>query len=116
MSQLKELHQVEQLNDVWQVSKQKPTFLFKQNTACPISAAAFNEYKTFLDASSSDIESFFVKVREAREVSNKIAEESKIQHESPQVLLIKDHEVIWHTSHANITAESLKESLEQYGN
>lgn len=115
MPQLKELHKIEELEDVWETSKQKPVFLFKQSTTCPISAEAFKEYNTFLNSTTADIESYYVKVREAREVSNKIEEETNVQHQSPQVLLIKDHEVLWHTSHANITEESLEESLAEFG-
>lgn len=116
MPQLKELHSVEELASVWETSKQKPVFLFKQSTTCPVSAEAFSEYNSFLESLSSDIGSYFVKVRETREVSNKIAEETHVQHQSPQVLLMKDGEVLWHTSHANITVESLEEALEQFGN
>jgi len=115
MTQLKELQNIEELDQVWETSKQKPVFLFKQSTTCPISAKAFNEFNSFLDATSADFAAYFVKVRETREVSNKIAEETNVQHQSPQVLLIKDHEVLWNTSHTNITVESLEEAIKQYG-
>lgn len=115
MPDLKELHQVDELDNVWEVSKQKPVFIFKQSTTCPISADAFEEFKSFLDSTSIDIGAYFVKVRETREVSNKIAEKTDIQHQSPQILLMKDEEILWNTSHTNITVESLEETLEQYG-
>src|SRR5690625_3847745 len=115
MTQLKELYNIEELDTVWETPKQKPVFLFKQSTTCPISADAFSEYNTFLESTSADIDAYFVKVRETREVSNKIAEDTNIQHQSPQVLLIKDNEVLWHTSHTKITVESLEKALEQYG-
>lgn|SRR5690625_2169747 len=116
MTTLKELHTIEGLNNVWESSQQKLVLLFKQSTTCPVSAKAFSEYNAFLESTSVDLDSYFVKVKETREVSNKIAEETHVQHQSPQVLLMRDGEVLWHKSHANITVDSLKEVVEQYGN
>jgi bacillithiol system protein YtxJ len=52
-----------------------------------------------------------VKVIESRPVSNEIATEMHVKHESPQVLLIRDQEVLWHTSHWNITFEKLEQEI-----
>lgn len=113
LQELQELHTNEDLEKVWDKSTQEPVFIFKQSTTCPISAEAFDEYQTFL-GSQDDVETYFVKVRETRDVSNQIAEETGVQHQSPQALLIKDREAIWHTSHSKITNDSLTAALEQY--
>jgi len=34
---LKELVEIDELNEVWETSVEKPVLLFKQNTTCPIS-------------------------------------------------------------------------------
>lgn len=111
MSKLKELLTNEDLDQALESSAGKPVFLFKQSTTCPISAAAFSEFNNFLEASKEDFEPYFVKVRETREVSNKLAEEVNVEHQSPQVLLVKNKEVLWHTSHNKITVDSLTEAL-----
>jgi bacillithiol system protein YtxJ len=46
-----------------------------------------------------------------REISNKIAEQFKVHHESPQMLLIKNGECIYETSHGEISAEDLAEQM-----
>ena len=114
MSQLIELLTNEDLEQALESSTQKPVFLFKQSTTCPVSAAAFSEYNTFLESKEEDVDTYFVKVRETREVSNQIAEETGVQHKSPQVLFIKDREVLWNTSHAEITVDSLENALKTY--
>lgn len=113
MSQLKELRTEEDLGQVWEKSTEKPVYLFKLSTTCPISANAFAEFESFLGSTEEDIEPYFVKVRETREISNKIAEETEIRHESPQILLIKDKEVLWNASHTNITEQSLEKALKE---
>lgn len=111
---LKELLEIEELEEVWEVSAKKPTFLFKQSTTCPISAKAFEEFHKFLQENTEDIAAYYVKVRESRPVSNEIAEELAVIHQSPQIILIKDGEAIWDTSHMRITVDSIKEALEMY--
>mgnify|MGYP001492338567 CR=1 FL=1 len=114
MSSLKELFEIDDLEEVWEASKQKPTLLFKQSTTCPVSANAFEEFQQFLKENSEDLAAYFVKVRESRPVSNKIAEDLGVVHQSPQIILIKDNEAIWDTSHMNITVDTIKEALESY--
>lgn len=111
MDQLVELLTKEDLNKVWKVSKSKPVLLFKQSTTCPISAKAFKQYHQFIDETDLDIDFYFVKVRETRDVSNQIAEDTGIEHQSPQIFLIKDEHVLWNTSHSNITREAIQEAL-----
>lgn len=111
MTELKELLQVEDLEEVWAASEKKPTLLFKQSTTCPVSAEAFEQFNKFLQGNEADIAAYFVKVRESRPVSNAIAEELNVVHQSPQIMLLKNKEAVWHTSHFKITAESIQEAL-----
>lgn len=115
MTKLIELLSIEDLDEALEASTQGPVFLFKQSTTCPISAAAFSEFNTFVDSLEEDIGTYFVKVRETREVSNQIAEETGVEHQSPQVLFIKDREPLWNASHRDITVDSLNETIKTFG-
>ena len=64
-----------------------------------------------MDYNKEDIGAFFVKVRETRPVSDEIAEELDVRHESPQIFLVKDRKQIWNTSHSQITEDSIREAL-----
>ncbi|MBU5466814.1 bacillithiol system redox-active protein YtxJ [Virgibacillus sp. MSJ-26] len=115
MAQLTELLTKEDLEKAWDMSKEKPVLLFKQSTTCPISAEAFKQYNAFIDETDLDVGTYFVKVRETRELSNQIAEETGIQHQSPQIFLVKDKQVLWNTSHSSITQGAIKEALTNEG-
>jgi bacillithiol system protein YtxJ len=106
---IKQLHSVEDLHQF--VQKPGKQLLFKHSTTCPISAKAHEEFQAFLK--DTDISAAVVLVIEDRPVSNKIAEEFGIKHESPQIFLLEDGKVLWHTSHWKITRESIKEALNQ---
>lgn len=89
------------------------SLLFKLSTTCPINADAFSEFETFLESTKEDIEPYFVKVRETREVSYKIVEEIEIKHQSSQILFIKNKEVLWDASHTKITEQFLEATLKE---
>lgn len=115
MIPLKELHSMDELHQAWENSLQKPIILFKHSTKCPISARAFLEYQSFLESQEGDIECYMVKVIEDRPISNEIEAMTKVKHESPQILLVKNKEVLWHRSHSNITKASIQETLQKVG-
>ncbi|NQX48766.1 bacillithiol system redox-active protein YtxJ [Paenibacillus tritici] len=85
--------------------------LFKHSTTCPISAKANEEFRAYTQ--NSDTPAAIVHVIEDRLVSNQIAEELGIKHESPQIFLLEDSEVRWNTSHWKITQNAIKEAVEQ---
>lgn len=106
---IKQLHSVEEFHQfVQQPGKQ---LLFKHSTTCPISAKAYEEFQAFLK--ETDIPAAVVLVIEDRPVSNQIEEEFGIKHESPQIFLLEDGNVLWNTSHWKITRDSIKEALNQ---
>lgn len=111
MIELKELQELDDLNEVWETSREKPVLLFKQSTTCPISASAFSEFNSYLENNNEDIGAYFVKVRETRPVSDEIAEELGVRHESPQIFLVKERKEVWNSSHNKITVDSIKEAL-----
>src|SRR5690625_2675189 len=114
MVPLQELVTSDDLEKVREESTQHQAFIFKLSTTCPVSADSFDQYNTFIERKENEIAAYFVKVRETREVSNQIAEETGVQHQSPQILFVKDREVLWNTSHSKITVENLEDALKTY--
>lgn len=93
-------------------SYNKPLFLFKHSTNCPISSGAYEEITNWIeDAKGLFLTIGLVYVIENRPVSNAVAEQFGIKHESPQVLLISNGTVLWHDSHWSITYSTLDEYL-----
>jgi bacillithiol system protein YtxJ len=53
-------------------------------------------------------------VQEARPLSDLVARETGIRHESPQVILFRNGKAVWNASHHGITAENLREALKSH--
>ncbi len=109
--QIRELQSVEDWENCLEDSYEAPQLLLKHSTACPISTEALKEFQIYSQQAKRRLQYAIVKVIESRPVSNQIAEYSEVKHESPQVLLIRDQEVLWHTSHWNITVEKLAQEI-----
>lgn len=106
---IKQLHTLEDLQQY--VAEPGKKLLFKHSTTCPISAKANEEFEAYLK--DADTTAAVVLVIEDRPVSNQIAEEFGIKHESPQIFLLEDNEVRWNTSHWKITRDAIKEAVNQ---
>lgn len=100
----KEITSIEEWNNVYEASATRPLVVFKHSTTCPVSANAYQEFNQYLDGKPrEDVEYVLVKVIESRPVSNQIAEDTSVKHESPQIIFIEKKEKVWTTSHWSIT-------------
>jgi len=93
-------------------SDAKPLFLIKHSTRCPVSTTALEQYRRFVDE-VDDREHAYLDLIAHRDVSDAIAAESGVRHESPQALLYHRGKVIWHDSHGRITTDRLASALAQ---
>lgn len=85
--------------------------IFKHSTRCSISMMARKRFEIDWDAIPEGTPLYFLDLIANREVSNTIAEIFQVHHESPQLLLIKDGECIYETSHGEISAEEMAEQI-----
>lgn len=87
--------------------------LFKHSLTCPVSGAAFDEYRKYLESSQELGTKFtLIEVQNARDVSNEIATRTGVRHESPQAILVEGDRVDWHASHWKITKDSLNQAVD----
>lgn len=96
-----------QIAEIKEQSKVNPQLIFKHSTRCSISGVA----KSRLERSKQpeQIDFYFLDLIKNRDISNKIAEEFSVFHESPQVLLIKDGKCIYDESHSGISMDEIEE-------
>ncbi|MFL0554401.1 MULTISPECIES: bacillithiol system redox-active protein YtxJ [Paenibacillus] len=112
MSKWMRIQSIQELNDALERSASQPLLLFKHSTRCPISAGAHKEAEAYLNGTPrEDVTYGLIYVIENRDVSNEAAERLGVKHESPQAILIKDGQAVWHTSHSKITKSTLEEIL-----
>jgi bacillithiol system protein YtxJ len=99
-----------------QLSQERPVFLFKHSTRCPISAWAVREYQSFaknLDP-ASPLNCALIRVIEERSLSEQVTRQLGVEHESPQLLLISRGKVIWHDSHWSLTKDIMQAAIGQF--
>lgn len=101
-----QLTKEEQLDELLAQSEEKPVLIFKHSTRCSISRFALNDFEYDWNT-ASDCICYFLDLLEYRNISNLIAERLHVVHQSPQVILIINREVVYHASHQSISAEKI---------
>ena len=100
----KQLNDAEEWKHILSQSFERPQVVFKHSTRCSISSLA----KTRLEKTFSYTHPFYLlDLLQYRPISNQIAEDLKVTHESPQVLVIKDGACIYYESHTAIDYDEI---------
>lgn len=107
----KEISTLDEWNEIYEKSNTQKVLVFKHSTTCPISAQAYDEFEHYLQAENNEVLHVLVKVIESRPVSNQIAEQLGVQHQSPQAILIENKAAKWDTSHWHIKKDKLIEAV-----
>lgn len=102
------LNSISQLNEIDELSQEKPVLIFKHSTRCPISSMALSRFERSYQEDAS-FTPFFLDLIAYRDVSNGIAEKYAVIHESPQTILIKNGQSIYNSSHNGIDFEEINE-------
>ena len=101
------LHNEEQLQQLKVNSTVKPQVIFKHSTRCSISSMAKNRLER--NSQPGEMEFYYLDLIKYRSISDKIAEDFNIYHESPQILVIKNGECIYDESHSGIDMQEISE-------
>jgi bacillithiol system protein YtxJ len=102
-----ELKEEAQLDEIVLRSKETPQVIFKHSTRCSISSMAKSRLERA--ASFPNINYYILDLIQHRNISQKIAEDFHVHHESPQILLIKDGNCIYDESHSGINMDEIAE-------
>ena len=112
------LEHVDELQRLIEESETRPVLLFKHSYTCGISMEALDELVCHMNqrGSGRDCEPAapqyaMVTVQTHRAVSNAIAQQLGVRHETPQALLIKDGRVVWSASHFRVTAAAVDTAI-----
>ncbi len=88
-------------------SAQHPVIVFKHDTNCRISRAAYGEMQQITQ------EVAIIDVARDKDLSHELAERMGVQHESPQVLVIRDSHAVWSASQYDITHDAVAQAVVQ---
>ena len=85
--------------------------LFKHSNKCIISRMVLKQFEFQYDYNISNVKYYLIDVIKNREVSNEIAYIYNINHESPQLIVIKNGELVHNSSHSDISFSNIKNSI-----
>jgi bacillithiol system protein YtxJ len=106
------LNSENQLETISEESKTRPIVIFKHSTTCNISGMILSRLERNWKAEHvTSVKFYFLDLRAYRAVSNRVASFFDTEHESPQMLIIRDGKPIDVTSHFEIDFENIKEVI-----
>lgn len=99
----------ENLQKIKEESYQYPVFIFKHSTRCSISSMAYDRMnRSWNEKEVNSIKPYYLDIIAFRSLSNQIAQEYQVEHESPQVLMISKGSCIYSASHMEISYQEIK--------
>ena len=101
------LTDIGQLNEIVTESTTKPVVIFKHSTRCGVSRMTLKQFENEYDLKDL-VTLYFLDLLENRAVSNEVAQRFDIEHQSPQLILVKNGKATYNASHSDIYADALK--------
>lgn len=105
------IENIDQLNTIVEASFLKPQLIFKHSTRCSVSRFVLNQFKSSYSFSEVDFTAYFLDLLSYREISNVVAHQFDVVHQSPQLLIIKNGKAVAHASHENVNKIILTDFL-----
>src|SRR5690606_11901861 len=106
-----ELNNIDQLEEISEKSMSHPVLIYKHSTRCSISTVVKNRLESGKLPESFDY--YFLDLIKYRNISNEISDRFGVEHESPQVIIIKNGNADYHSSHFGISSKSILQNLTQ---
>lgn len=101
------LTDLQQLEEVISNSYERTVVVFKHSTRCSISRFALSRFENEFRFTKEEILPFYLDLLSFREISNELAHRFDVEHQSPQIIVIKNGKAIYAASHENIDATVL---------
>lgn len=99
-----------QLLDAVNASESTPFVIFKHSTRCTISTIVLNKFTAkYKDTKVAQI--LLLDLIAYRDLSNEISALFEVEHQSPQVIVVKNKKVVFHGSHYEINELDLETVL-----
>jgi bacillithiol system protein YtxJ len=99
----------DQLAEIKKESSEKNILIFKHSSRCNISRASLDRLeRKWNDQEMEHVKPYFLDLLNHRDISMSIAEQFRVEHESPQILLIKKGQSVFDQSHFSIDYDQIK--------
>ena len=97
-----------QLDEIREASHQRTQVIFKHSVSCGISGMAKRRFEKTAGELAGQMAFHLLVIQHHRDLSNEIASRFKVWHESPQLLVLRNDEVVTHASHWQIEGVDLE--------
>lgn len=110
-----QLENAAQIDQIKIESQKQPVLIFKHSTRCSISSATLARLeRNWSKADGHEtIKTYYLDLIQYRPISNELADFFAVHHESPQVLLIRNSQCVYNTSHMDINAETIAQEARE---
>ena len=102
------LDNIKRLKDIVGKSKIKPQVIFKHSTRCGVSRMLMNQFIDAYDFNKEDVDLYYLDLLSHRDISNEVAQQFQVVHQSPQLIIVKDGDLVAHASHGQILEVDLR--------
>jgi bacillithiol system protein YtxJ len=97
-----------QIDEIKALSAQKPVFIFKHSTSCSISSMSLDRLqRNWKEEDADKITPYYLDLLAYRALSNQVATDFGVPHESPQLIVIHGGKAVYNESHYGISYASL---------
>lgn len=107
MTNWKPITTSEDISSILDASESMPQIIFKDSVTCGISAYAKERLEKGSDLLTEKADFNYLDLLAYRSVSNFIAEELNVVHQSPQIIVLKDRKVIYQVTHHSIEVDKI---------
>ena len=104
------LTDVQQLNEIKELSKTRVQVIFKHSTRCSVSSMAKHRLERTEQSMATDF--YFLDLLRFRSLSDQVATDFSVHHQSPQILLIRNAECVYEESHNGIQMDEINEQVQ----
>ena len=105
------LTDISQLDEIKNQSKTSAIFIFKHSTRCGISRMVIKQFEKLFEEKHQNIKVYYLDLLNYRSLSNAIEDQFKVEHQSPQLIVIKNENSVKATSHYDITQIDLEKYI-----
>ncbi len=91
-----------QLQNIVESSNSKLQIIFKHSTRCGISRMVKNQFEKDYNIDQAKADLYYLDLLNYRDISNAVTHTFSVNHESPQLLAVKQGKVVVHASHGAI--------------
>ncbi len=109
-----ELESEEQFDEIMMASNEKTQIVFKHSPRCSVSFFAMKNLNDIEFWAAHNVDLHLIDVIRNRELSLAFGDKVSVRHESPQLFVIKNAEVIWHGSHNAVNTGSVAQALRNF--